>query len=75
VEGSCEHGNELSCSIKCWEIIEWLSDWAQLYRVSYVSPPSAILDFHGKVKDLRIRVVCASVSQQVGRVPLTGLGG
>jgi hypothetical protein len=20
----CEHGNELSCSIKCWEVLEWL---------------------------------------------------
>jgi hypothetical protein len=22
VEGSCEHGNELSGSIKCWEVLE-----------------------------------------------------
>jgi hypothetical protein len=22
VEGSCEHGNELSSSIKCWEVLE-----------------------------------------------------
>jgi hypothetical protein len=22
VEGSCEHGNELSDSIKCWEVLE-----------------------------------------------------
>jgi hypothetical protein len=22
VEGSCEHGNELSGSIKCWELLE-----------------------------------------------------
>jgi hypothetical protein len=22
VEGSCEHGNELSVSIKCWEVLE-----------------------------------------------------
>jgi hypothetical protein len=27
VEGSCEHGNELSCSIKCWEVLEWLHNW------------------------------------------------
>jgi hypothetical protein len=26
VEGSCEHGNESSDSIKCWEILEQLSD-------------------------------------------------
>jgi hypothetical protein len=24
---SCEHDNETSGSIKCWEILEWLSDW------------------------------------------------
>jgi hypothetical protein len=22
VEGSCEHGNELSGSIKCWEVLQ-----------------------------------------------------
>jgi hypothetical protein len=22
MEGSCEHGNEPSCSIKCWKILE-----------------------------------------------------
>jgi hypothetical protein len=25
VEGCCEHGNEPSGSIKCWEILEWLT--------------------------------------------------
>jgi hypothetical protein len=24
VEGSCERGNEPSCSIKRWEVLEWL---------------------------------------------------
>jgi hypothetical protein len=23
VEGSCEHGNESSGSMKCWEFLEW----------------------------------------------------
>jgi hypothetical protein len=27
LEGSCEHGNELSGSIKCWEIFEQLHNW------------------------------------------------
>jgi predicted deacylase len=27
VKGSCEHGNELPGSIKCWEIIDKLRDW------------------------------------------------
>jgi hypothetical protein len=26
VEGSCEHGNEPSGSIECWEVLECLSD-------------------------------------------------
>jgi hypothetical protein len=26
VEGSCEHGNELSGCIKFWEVLEWLHD-------------------------------------------------
>jgi hypothetical protein len=33
VEGSCEQGNELSGSIKCWEILEKLSDWQLLKRI------------------------------------------
>jgi hypothetical protein len=24
VESSCEHGIEPSCSMKCWEVLEWL---------------------------------------------------
>jgi hypothetical protein len=27
MEDSCEHGNEPSGSIKCWEILEWLHNW------------------------------------------------
>jgi hypothetical protein len=26
-EATCEHSNESSSSIKCWEILEWLRDW------------------------------------------------
>jgi hypothetical protein len=32
VEGSCEHGNEPSGSIKCWEVLEWLRDWRLLKK-------------------------------------------
>jgi hypothetical protein len=28
--GSCEHGNETSGSIKCWEVLEWLRNWQLL---------------------------------------------
>jgi hypothetical protein len=31
---SCEHGNELSSSIKCWEVLEWLHNWRLLKKVS-----------------------------------------
>jgi hypothetical protein len=32
VEGSCEHGNEHSVSIKCWEVLEWLYNWQLLKK-------------------------------------------
>jgi hypothetical protein len=34
VEGSCEHGIELSGSIKCWEVLEWLRNWRFLKKGS-----------------------------------------
>jgi hypothetical protein len=34
VEGSCEHGNEPSGSIKCWEFLEWLHNWQLLKKGS-----------------------------------------
>jgi hypothetical protein len=34
VDGSCEHGNESSGSMKCWEILEYLSDWRLLKKDS-----------------------------------------
>jgi hypothetical protein len=39
VEGSWEHGNEPSGSIKCWAVLEYLHSWpsrrAQLHEVSH----------------------------------------
>jgi hypothetical protein len=32
VEGSCEHGNESSVSIKCWEVLELLHNWKLLKK-------------------------------------------
>jgi hypothetical protein len=34
VEDSCEHGTELSGSIKCWEVLEWLHIWRLLKNAS-----------------------------------------
>jgi hypothetical protein len=34
VEGSCEHGNEPSGSIKRWEVLEWLHNWQLLKKCS-----------------------------------------
>jgi hypothetical protein len=28
--GSCEHGNEPSGSINCWEVLDWLHNWRLL---------------------------------------------
>jgi hypothetical protein len=33
-EGSCEHGNEPSGSIKCWEVLEKLHNWRLLKKGS-----------------------------------------
>jgi hypothetical protein len=33
-EGSCEHGDETSVSIKCWEVLEWLHNWQLLKKSS-----------------------------------------
>jgi hypothetical protein len=34
LEGSCEHCNEPSGSIKCWEVLEWLHIWRLLKKGS-----------------------------------------
>jgi hypothetical protein len=34
VEGSCEHGIELSGSIKCWEVPEELHNWLLVMKGS-----------------------------------------
>jgi hypothetical protein len=34
VEGSCDHGNEHSGSIKCWEVLEQLHNWRLLKKGS-----------------------------------------
>jgi hypothetical protein len=34
VEGSCEHGNEPSGSLKFWDILQWLRDWQFLNKNS-----------------------------------------
>jgi hypothetical protein len=34
MEGSCEHGDEPSGSIKCWEVLEWLHNWRLLKKGS-----------------------------------------
>jgi hypothetical protein len=34
MEGSCEHSNELSDSIKCWEVLKQLHNWRLLDKGS-----------------------------------------
>jgi hypothetical protein len=34
LEGSCEHGDELSGSLKCWEVPECLQNWQLLRKGS-----------------------------------------
>jgi hypothetical protein len=33
-EDCCEHGDELSGSIQCWEVLEWLHSWHLLKKGS-----------------------------------------
>jgi hypothetical protein len=34
VKGSCDHGDEPSGSIKCWDVLEWLDNWRLLKKGS-----------------------------------------
>jgi hypothetical protein len=34
VEGSCDHGDEPSGSIKCSKVLEWLQNWRLLKKGS-----------------------------------------
>jgi hypothetical protein len=52
VEGSCAHGIEPSCSVKCWEVLEGLHNWRILKKGSamyYVVLLKIVL-----IKDYRI---------------------
>jgi hypothetical protein len=66
VEGSCEHGNEPSGSIKCWEVLEWLHSWQLLEKdpVPEVGMPVEIRPtFRRNVSlhsTLKMYVTCAS---------------
>jgi hypothetical protein len=46
VEGSCEHGNGPSGSIKRWEVLEWLHNWRLLKKgsASWVSDIANLLN-------------------------------
>jgi hypothetical protein len=33
-QASCEHGDKLSGSLKCWEVPEWLHNWQLLKKGS-----------------------------------------
>jgi hypothetical protein len=49
VEGSCEHGNEPSGSIKRWEILEWLHNWQLLKKGSAQWMSEWVLRFSGNM--------------------------
>jgi hypothetical protein len=50
VEGCCEHGNEPSGSIKCWEVLEKLHSWRRFYAVPITK---------------KVNVLTASISQLI----------
>jgi hypothetical protein len=45
VEGSCEHGDEPSGSLKCWEILEQLHNWRLLKKGSAPQVSKIFLQF------------------------------
>jgi hypothetical protein len=47
VEGSCEHCNEPSGSIKFWEILEWLCNWRLLKKGSAAWSPLCLTSTFG----------------------------
>jgi hypothetical protein len=52
VEGSCQHGNELPGSVKCWEILEWLHNWRLLRKGISVEFVSRGDGFHNRRRNL-----------------------
>jgi hypothetical protein len=42
-ESCYELGNEPSGSVKCWEVLEWPHDWAQLHGVSAFLHPCTLI--------------------------------
>jgi hypothetical protein len=69
VQDSCEHGNELSGSVECWEILEWLSDWRLLEKCA-----AALLCFFFPWFILRPRKWRRNVPPK-RRLPFSGLHG
>jgi hypothetical protein len=61
--GSCEHGNEPSGSIKCWEFLSWLTSYQLLKRKS-----NRVTHFYTKV--LRDAVWCGTEYQRSGGIAL-----
>jgi hypothetical protein len=49
VQGSCEHGNEPSGSLKCWENLEYLRNWRLLKKGS--APWSKLVSLFRTVQD------------------------
>jgi hypothetical protein len=45
MEGSCEHRNEPSGSIKCWGVLEWLHNW-QLLKEGSASSVSQLVSLY-----------------------------
>jgi hypothetical protein len=59
VEGTCEHGIELSGSIKCWGVLEGLHNWRLLkkeLRVLLCPGADRKEDIHFKVSSIVIYV-------------------
>jgi hypothetical protein len=63
VEGSCEHGNETSGSIKCWEVLEWLHNWQLLKSKFVVDAGYYVTEFMVIVGAVRLVTACCDVPE------------
>jgi hypothetical protein len=70
VEGSCEHGNEPSGSIKCWEILEQLNNCAaSLERLCSMQLVTLIMDYkHVHVVLMNVSGPLAKLTSRVMRL-------
>jgi hypothetical protein len=77
VEGSCEHGNETSGFIKCWDIFEWLSDsssWSLLViNITLTTFSGFVIKWHSYIGSLYDRYVGIIEARKLKSTKISGI--